>query len=118
MRLTIIQSEIEFGPSGVGKRNELFVAHPEAGEGSAVIYTLLGSCRRHGIKPFEYLKDLLTRLPAAKIAQINEFTPVPWAKQGQSEEAKGRLGRFTSRRPNKRMRERWQSRTFERAHGT
>jgi len=30
-----------------------------------VIYTLLGSCRRHGINPFEYLKDLFTRLPAA-----------------------------------------------------
>jgi hypothetical protein len=45
-----------------------------------VIYTLLGSCRRHGINPFDYLNDLFTRLPAAKITQIKEFTPAVWAK--------------------------------------
>jgi hypothetical protein len=46
----------------------------------AVIYTLLGSCRRHGINPFDYLKDLFTRLPAAKITQIGQFTPAAWAR--------------------------------------
>src|SRR5208282_727731 len=72
-------------PSAVGKRNWLFVGHPDAGERSAVIYTLLGSCRRHGVNPFEYLKDLFTRLPAAKITQIREFTPSAWAKaQGKT----------------------------------
>ena len=67
-------------PSALGKKNWLFIGHPEAGERSAVIYTLLGSCRRHGINPFDYLKDLFTRLPAAKITQIKEFTPAAWAK--------------------------------------
>jgi hypothetical protein len=67
-------------PSALGKRNWLFVGHPEAGERSAVIYTLLGSCRRHGINPFDYLKDLFTRLPAAKITQIKDFTPAAWAR--------------------------------------
>ena len=65
-------------PSAIGKKNWLFIGHPEAGERSAVIYTLLGSCRRHGINPFDYLKDLFTRLPAAKITQIQEFTPAAW----------------------------------------
>ena len=67
-------------PTALGKKNWLFVGHPEAGERSAVIYTLLGSCRRHGVNPFDYLKDLFTRLPAAKIIQIREFTPAAWAK--------------------------------------
>jgi hypothetical protein len=62
-------------PSALGKKNWLFVGHPEAGEPSAVIYTLLGSCRRRGLNPFNYLKDLFTRLPATKITQIKEFTP-------------------------------------------
>ena len=66
-------------PSALGKKNWLFVGHPEAGERSAVIYTLLGSCCRHGINPFDYLKDLFTRLPAARITQIREFTPAAWA---------------------------------------
>jgi len=67
-------------PSALGKRNWLFIGHPAAGERSAVIYTLLGSCRRHGINPFDYLKDLFTRLPAAKITEIRQFTPSQWAK--------------------------------------
>jgi hypothetical protein len=51
-----------------------------AGERSAVIYTLLGSCRRQDINPFDCLKDLFMRLPAAKITQIKEFTPAAWAE--------------------------------------
>ena len=58
----------------------MFIGHPEAGERSAVIYTLLGSCRRLGINPFDYLKDLFTRLPAAKITQIKQFTPAMWGR--------------------------------------
>ena len=73
-------------PSALGKKNWLFIGHPEAGERSAVIYTLLGSCRRHGINPFDYLKDLFTRLPAAKITQIKEFTPAAWAKANRKEQ--------------------------------
>jgi transposase len=64
---------------------KLRTGHPEAGERSAVIYTLLGSCRRQGINPFEYLKDLFTRLPAAKITQIKEFTPAAWANARKRE---------------------------------
>jgi hypothetical protein len=62
------------------------VGHPEAGERSAVIYTLLGSCRRLGINPFDYLKDLFTRLPGAKITQIKEFTPAAWAGANAKEQ--------------------------------
>jgi transposase len=74
-------------PSALGKKNWLFVGHPEAGERSAVIYTLLGSCRRHGINPFDYLKDLFTRLPAAKITHIQEFTPANWVKSKAKHQA-------------------------------
>ena len=67
-------------PSTLGKKNCLFIGHPTAGERSAILYTLLGSCRRHQINPFDYLKDLFTRLPAAKITQIKAFAPAAWAK--------------------------------------
>lgn len=70
-------------PSALGKKNWLFIGHPTAGERSAILYTLLGSCRRHQINPFDYLKDLFTRLPAAKITQIKTFTPAAWAKANQ-----------------------------------
>jgi hypothetical protein len=74
----LIENEIR--PSALGKRNWLFIGHPEAGERSAVIYSLLGSCRRHGVNPFDYLNDLFTRLPTARITRIKEFTPSAWEK--------------------------------------
>jgi transposase len=72
--------EIAIRPSALAKKNWLFIGHPSAGERSAILYTLLGRCRRHLINPFDYLKDLFTRLPSAKITEIKEFTPAAWAK--------------------------------------
>jgi transposase len=56
-----------------------------AGERSAVIYTLLGSCRRHGLNQNDYLKDLFTCLPSAKITEIKQFTPAEWARANAKE---------------------------------
>jgi len=67
-------------PSARRKKNFLFFGHPEAGERSAVTYSLLGSCRQYGVNPFDYMKDLFTRLPAVRITQIREYTPATWAK--------------------------------------
>jgi transposase len=50
-------------PTKLGAKNWLFVGHPEAGQRSAIIYSMVGSCRRHGIDPLLYLRDVLTRLP-------------------------------------------------------
>jgi hypothetical protein len=84
-RLEIDNNLIEnaIRPTAIGKKNWLFIGSPQAGERSAIIYTLLGSCRRHGVNPFDYFKDLLARLPSAKISQIKEFTPSVWAKARQ-----------------------------------
>lgn len=51
-------------PSALGKKNWLFVGHPDAGDRAAVIYSLVVSWQRRGIDPFAYLKDVLARLPA------------------------------------------------------
>ena len=65
-------------PSAVGKKNWLFIGHPDAGWRSAVIYSILVSCRRRGIETWTYLHDVFTRLPAATNQQIAEFTPARW----------------------------------------
>lgn len=67
-------------PTAVGKKNFLFIGHPAAGQRSAVIYSVLGSCRRHGINPAEYLQDVLERLPKAKTSEVPALTPAAWAK--------------------------------------
>jgi len=65
-------------PTALGKKNWLFFGAPDAGQRSAIIYTLLESCRRRGINQREYLLDVLTRLPAMKITEVAELTPARW----------------------------------------
>lgn len=65
-------------PSCVGKRRWLFIGHPEAGWRSAVIYSIIQSCRRRGIDPQEYLSDVLARLPAMKNTEIDSVLPGNW----------------------------------------
>jgi transposase len=50
-------------PTALGKKNWLFFGDAEAGERSAIIYSIIESCRRHGIEAYTYLHDVLTRLP-------------------------------------------------------
>ena len=81
-RLEIDNNLIEnaIRPTALGKKNFLFIGHPDAGWYSAVIYSILGSCRRHGINPHEYLTDVLSRLPSATNHEIEDLTPAAWAK--------------------------------------
>jgi hypothetical protein len=67
-------------PTAIGKKNWLFVGEAEAGERSAIIYTVIECCRRRGLNPFAYLRDVLTRLPNMTNRQIPEVTPATWQK--------------------------------------
>ena len=70
-------------PTAIGKKNWLFIGSPTAGDRSAIIYSLIGSCQRLGINPHEYLTDILTRLPSLKIKGVQaleSFTPSGWLR--------------------------------------
>jgi transposase len=65
-------------PSAIGKKNWLFIGHPEAGWRSAVIYSIVVSCQRRGIDVWNYLRDVLTRLPNMKQADLPSMLPANW----------------------------------------
>jgi len=65
-------------PAAVGRRRWLFIGHPDAGWRSAVIYSIVTSCRRRSINPQEYLTDILERLPSVKIGDIPSILPRNW----------------------------------------
>jgi transposase len=67
-------------PTALGKKNWLFIGEAQAGDRSAIIYTVIESCRRHSIDPYAYLKDVLTRLPRMTIQQVPEILPAVWGK--------------------------------------
>ncbi len=68
-------------PTAVGKKNWLFIGEADAGERSAILFTIVENCRRQGINPFEYLRDVLTRLPKLTNWQTHTLTPANWAKE-------------------------------------
>jgi hypothetical protein len=67
-------------PTALGKKNWLFFGEADAGERSAILYTLIESCRRRKLDPYAYLKDVLSRLPQMTNHQIPEVAPDAWGK--------------------------------------
>lgn len=67
-------------PTALGKKNWLFIGDAEAGQRSAIIYTVIESCRRRGLDPYAYLREVLTRLPQLTNHQIPEVLPAVWGK--------------------------------------
>lgn len=68
-------------PAALGRKNWMFIGDVDAGWRSAVIYTILASCKTHGIDPYTYLKDMLERLPHMTNQQIPQITPRAWSKE-------------------------------------
>src|SRR5580704_7677970 len=72
-------------PTAIGKKNWLFFGSEEAGQRSAVLYTLIENCRRHGVEPYSYLKEVLERLPSTTNQQVSQLTPFNWQKARQTQ---------------------------------
>lgn len=81
-RIEIDQNLVEnaIRPTALGKKNWLFIGDAEAGERSAILYTIVECCRRRGLDPYAYLRDVLTRLPNSTNWQIPNLTPQAWAQ--------------------------------------
>jgi transposase len=84
-RLEIDNNLIEnaIRPTAIGKKNWLFVGEARAGDRGAVLYTIIENCRRRGIDPFAYLRDVFTRLPTTTNWQVKNLTPAAWAQERQ-----------------------------------
>jgi len=85
-RIEIDQNLVEnaIRPTALGKKNWLFIGEAEAGERSAILYTIVECCRRRELDPYAYLLHVLTRLPSATNWQIKDLTPEAWARENQS----------------------------------
>ena len=64
----------------VGRGNWKFLGSETGGHTAAVLYSLVGSCKRLRIDPFAYLRDVLTRLPSANDSELEELLPDRWIK--------------------------------------
>jgi len=62
-------------PVALGRKNYLFAGSHEAARRSGMLYSLLGTCKMHGIEPYTWLKDVLKRIAGHPINKIHELLP-------------------------------------------
>lgn len=65
-------------PLAVGRKNWLFAGSVRGGEAAAVVLSFIESARLHGLNPYEYLRDVLSRLPSAKDTDLDALLPDAW----------------------------------------
>jgi transposase len=62
-------------PVAVGRKNYLFAGSHEAAQRSAMLYSLLGTCKLHKIEPYQWLKKVLEQIADHPIIRISELLP-------------------------------------------
>jgi len=71
-------SESALRVAALGRKNYLFVGHDEAGQNTAVLYSLVSTCEAVGVNPQEYLADVLIRIQDHPQSRIDELLPQNW----------------------------------------
>jgi transposase len=62
----------------LGRGNWTFFGSDTGGKTAAVLRSFIASCKRCGIEPFAWFRDVLSRIPAHSITQLGEFLPHNW----------------------------------------
>lgn len=76
--LTNNAAERTMRPIAVGRGNWLFAGSVRGGRAAAIILSFVESAKLHGLNPFQYLRDVLTRLPSARNADLDSLLPHLW----------------------------------------
>ena len=66
-------------PVVLGRKNYLFVGNDAGGQRAAILYSLIESCKSHGVNPVEYLTDVLTRISTHPAEKVADLAPRPLA---------------------------------------
>lgn len=82
-RLCIDNNPVErsIRPVTLGRKNYLFCGSHQAAKRTAMLYSLLGTCKLHNVNPYEWIKDVITRLPTHPADRMEELLPHIWCKQ-------------------------------------
>ncbi|SMO94983.1 Transposase [Saccharicrinis carchari] len=65
-------------PVALGRKNYLFAGSHQGAKRAAVIYSFMGTCKLNNIDPYEWMTDVLNRLPDHKANKLHELLPGNW----------------------------------------
>lgn len=60
----------------------MFIGHPDAGDRSAILYSIIISCERRGIDPAAYLRDVVNVRPGAHVEGSVDETEATFVRDG------------------------------------
>lgn len=64
----------------VGRSNWTFMGSDNGGSTAAVLFSFIATCERHGINPFDYLRDVLSRIASTPLSRLADLLPGRWRK--------------------------------------
>jgi transposase len=76
MDTNLVENSIR--PHAITRKNCMFAGSEDGGETAAIHASIVNTCKRLGINPFNYLRDVLTRLGANPSCDIDELLPDRW----------------------------------------
>jgi len=65
-------------PVALGRRNWLFMGSERGGKAAAVYMTLVATCKRAQVNPFDYFEDVLGRIMSHSTHHLDELLPGNW----------------------------------------
>ena len=71
-------AERSIKPVVIGRKNYLFAGSDAGGKRAAIIYSIIETCKQNAVNTFDYLRDVLTRLPTQTSNKIHELLPYNW----------------------------------------
>ncbi len=70
-------------PVAIGRKNYLFAGSHNGARRAAMLYSFLGTCKINNINPFEWLSDILSRIPSHSVNKLDQLLPNNWVSQGK-----------------------------------
>lgn len=68
-------------PLVIGRKNYLFAGSHEGAKRAAIIYSIIETCKLNAINPWDYINNVLTRLPSTLVTDINQLLPYNWVNK-------------------------------------
>ena len=65
-------------PVAIGRKNYLFAGSHNGARRAAMLYSFLGTCKINNINPFEWLRDILSRIPSHSVNKLDQLLPNNW----------------------------------------
>ncbi len=71
----------------LGRGNWTFFGSDGGGKTAAVLRSFIATCKRCGIEPFAWFRDVLSRIPAHSITRLSELLPHNWQPANSPDQA-------------------------------